>query len=354
MSLEERFDIILKQIRQKEAAYARIAVIGQPGAGKSSIINNLIGRKVAETGQRTDVTTEATEYACEEKFEKFVDLPGYGTQLFEFDNWKNKFSPEKYDVYICVFSGKLLEDDQRLFEELKNWSESRHRPIFIVRNHCTDIETEWDREQIRTDILSKAGGLFQNIYFVDCGRNKSGISTLKDAIWQTDFSKAWRSRLHLEYQKAKQEYLANSQLKAKDTIATYSKVASVNGINPIPGVDVAADIGIYISMFQSIRECYDIETEDLSMYAFPVAKKLLELLTKEGILILLRNFASKEALKTATKYIPLLGQAAAAILAYQMASYAGEQYDEDCHKLSNQVLDSLVEREKSSLLSVST
>ena len=38
--LSDRFTKTLDKIRDKENAYTRVAFIGQPGAGKSSIINN--------------------------------------------------------------------------------------------------------------------------------------------------------------------------------------------------------------------------------------------------------------------------------------------------------------------------
>ncbi len=341
MALKDRFNSILDEIKTNEGAYARIAVVGQPGAGKSSLINNLLGKRVAETGQTTDVTTEANEY--EYHFQKIVDLPGYGTKMFKFDDWREKFQPQKYDVYIFVFRGKLHEEDSRLFTEIKNYNAERRRPIFLVRNHCTDIETDADKNKIRADIFAKTSGLdVGELFFVDCGRYKTGIDELRAALVETDFKTLWQTKLRTAYVKAKDEYLSAANSRAESEISTYNKIAGVNGLNPILGADVAVDLGIYFKMFADIRKCYDIEEGDMKYYALPIAKKLLELLTKEGVAILLKNFAGRQMVKSVAKYIPFVGQAAAAAIGYKMADYAGNSYSEDCFKFADGVMDKLI------------
>ena len=81
-----------EQLKRKwadmESVQVKIALLGQPGAGKSSLINALIGKKLFEVGVDTDTTIEAQEA----KFESLVitDLPGYGTARFPVDAWVNE------------------------------------------------------------------------------------------------------------------------------------------------------------------------------------------------------------------------------------------------------------------------
>ena len=349
MALINEFNKIINEIQEKEATYTRIAVVGQPGAGKSSLINNLIGKKVAETGQVTDVTRKATEYKF--NFLTIVDLPGYGTQLFSFEKWKTEFEPQKYDVLIYVFSGKLLEEDNKLFTSIKLWNEKIRRPLFLVRNHCTDTETEEDKNRVKRDVLEKLDyDKPLNVYFIDCGRNKTGIKDLKKDVEDPTFINLWKSRILAKFEEAKKSYLSNSHYWACDDIDTYKKMASLNGINPFFGADIAVDVGIYLKMFKDIRERYGIDDDDFRLYyALPVAKKLAELLSKNGVLVLIKSFGTRFTAKTVLKYVPFLGQAASATISWKLAKYAGDDYNSKCYALATEVLDNEIKKRTKSL-----
>ena len=75
MSLQTEFRNILEKIKRDQGTHTKIAVVGQPGAGKSSIINALIGHKVARTGQGTDITRKGVRYRYE--FLEIVDSVSY-------------------------------------------------------------------------------------------------------------------------------------------------------------------------------------------------------------------------------------------------------------------------------------
>lgn len=346
MPLNDEFEKILQTIRSNEASYARIAVIGQPGAGKSTLINKLIGKKVAKTGQGTDTTLDAMEYEYE--LQKIVELPGYGTALFRFDDWKERFRPQQYDLFLYVFGGKFSSEDDELFDSLRAWNAERRRPMFLVRNKSHDLDfSQW--AAIERDIHNRLK-TDERLYFVDCRYNE-GLRDLHTAIMQTDFGRVWRDRIATAYRSAKAEYLENSRRQAKDEIGFYCKTAAVNGINPFLGVDVAVDLGIYFKMFGAIRDRYGIDHGDLKLYALPIAKKLLELVTKEGLMILLKNVAGKATARTVLKYIPFAGQAAAAALSYKMAEYAGDTYEADCYSFAGGVMDEMIERKVEELMS---
>ena len=342
MELEINFKRILEKIKKEEKTYTRIAVIGQPGAGKSSLINNLIGKKVAETGPETDVTKEEKEY--EYNFMKIVDLPGYATSLFTFEKWLKKYPLKKYDALIYVCSGKLLEEDLKLFKEINNWIIYNTIPLFLVRTHSKSFESISDKEKVKQDILKNLNVSKKiEVYFVDCGREKEGISELDCAIKNAQIYEIWKERIVKNFENARDAYLCDSRYEAIEKIDTYRIMASANGINPFVGADLAVDVGIYFKMFSDIRNCYGISENDIkSFMMIPVAKKLAELLTKQGIMLFIKSFGVRFAAKSVLKYIPFAGQAVAAAISWKMAKYAGDDYNDECYDFAKKVMDKLI------------
>ena len=347
VSLQTEFRNILEKIKRDQGTHTKIAVVGQPGAGKSSIINALIGHKVARTGQGTDITRKGVRYRYE--FLEIVDLPGYGTTMFPLSEWKEKFKIHQYDIIFFVFSGKLTKDDCDLFESVADYNKSGHRrPLLLIRNHCSDLASHEDREAIRRDIYTKLPeGLVGELYFVDC-RYQNGIDKVRNEILNEKYKDIWQPRIIKEFNKAKNVHYSIRTSKAKNTVSTYAKFAGANGVNPLFGADIAADIAIYFKMFSAIKEDFDIEDNELEgrYCTYPLAKKLLELMTKNGVLLLLKSFGGKQVTKSVCKYIPFAGQAIAAALGYMLAKDAGESYVNDCATLAWQVMDKEIENYK--------
>ena len=339
MNLKESFRQTLQEIRSNDAAYVRIAFVGQPGAGKSSLINAIIGEPVAAVGQATDVTTGAAEY--EYRFQRLVDLPGYGTERFRYEDWAAEFRPEQYEALVYVFRGKLLEEDDSFLRSLAESAAEKHRPIYLVRNHCHDLTGE-ERQLIRDDLrLRFPGG--GTVNFTDC-RYGEGISELKEQIYSADFRRLRQERVTFAFAEAKERRLGEAAEKADVAIDRYAKAAGLNGINPIPGLDVGVDLGIYFKMYGAIREAYAIEEADLKKYmAVPVAKKLLELLTNQGVSLILKRFAGQLFFKDVLKLFPGLGTAASALLGYQLARMVGNDYREACRSFAASGMDTLIE-----------
>ena len=344
MSLQTEFRNILEKIKRDHGTHTKIAVVGQPGAGKSSIINALIGHKVARTGQGTDITRKAVRYRYE--FLEIVDLPGYGTTMFPLSEWKEKFKIHQYDIIFFVFSGKLTKDDCDLFASIAAYNKSGHkRPLLLIRNHCSDLESNEEREAIRRDIYAKLSeGLVGELYFVDC-RYQNGIDKLRNEILDKKYKDIWQPRIIEKFEKVRDEFLRTRTSKAMDSLSTYTTLACANGVNPFLGADIAADVAIYFKMFAAIKEDFDIEDNELEgrYCTYPLAKKLVELMTRNGVILLLKSFGGKQVTKNICKYIPFLGQAAAAVLGYTLAKDAGESYVYDCATLALQIMDKEIE-----------
>lgn len=358
MKLEKELTEILEDARKELDTELRIALIGQPGAGKSSLINQVLGKKVFETGVHTDTTIKAEEARLDKMY--IVDLPGYGTDRFPFNDWVREFQPENYDLYLFVFNGKLHDSDAQMFRALKEWSDEEKRgrihPLFIVRNFSDSI---WDeektdselRDEIVKDVREKIQDETVKVYFTSCGRQPEGIEELKDAIINADIPGAKKSKFISSFKAKSLKDLDAKKSSLHDSITWYATAGALNALNPIPGVDISIDVGIVYEMFSDIRKTFGIDEDteaELKKYQIivPVGNMIFSYATKEGIIELLKKVAVKYCRKTFEKYIPFVGQAVAATAGYALIKETGDSYIDDCYDIAKRLMERMIENEK--------
>ena len=232
MNLEEEMQAKWEEKKRELEEEVHIALVGQPGAGKSSLINKLIGRKLFETGVHTDTTVDMQEAAFGTL--RIHDLPGYGTVRFPVERWVEEFHPEQYDLYLFVFEGKLHDSDAILFNYLKQWRDEREHPFFIVRNKKDQI---WDEEkpkdalmdEIARDVRDKLGEPDAAVQFVSC-RTGEGIEELKQAIFAADILGVKASKLRAEFQATSMEDLAFKKQHSMKAVNTYAWLGAANAV----------------------------------------------------------------------------------------------------------------------------
>jgi len=138
----------------------------------------------------------------------------------------------------------------------------------------------------------------------------------------------------------------NEKNKSCETyVFTASGAAAVNGVNPIPGVDIGIDVSILLGLFASIRNSYGLTDEKLKSNEAlipslaPMVNNIIKYGSKEGILYLLKTFATREVVTSVSKYIPFVGQAIAASIGYGITRSAGMFYLDDCHNAAKIILE---------------
>ena len=338
-----------EKVHEREVSVT-IALIGQPGAGKSSLINKLIGKEIFEVGVQTDTTVEVQERKLDNNL-TIVDLPGYGTSMFPIEQWLKKFQPEQYDLYLFVFDGKLHDSDAVLFENLKRWRDEREHPFFIVRNKEDQI---WDdfktlerlEEEIAQDVSSKMKSFSEKIYFTSCRKN-TGIEELKQDIFNSDLPKVKKSKLVFEFKATSKQDLDNKKKLCLEQLNYYAWGGAANAINPVPGVDIAVDLGVITDMFFEIRKTFGINEEvqmALRKYEMllPAVKTVFNYVSKAGVIKLIENVGAKFAGKELVKYVPIAGWAVSAIGGYYLIKKMGESYIDDCYKVAELYLENFV------------
>ena len=342
MSIKDEAKKIRQKLNDENNITVSVALFGQPGSGKSSLINKIVGEYVAEVGVETDKTVEAASY--ETKGLRFVDLPGYGTKNFPKETYFDKFDIQQFDLFLCVTSGKLHQADTEFFQEL-----AAHEKvcIFVVNKHDELWEDgvgikELEKRKI-SDIENHVGQAVK-IVFTSC-RDNSGLDNLDKEI-QKNLDDAKRERWARGAKAYSLRFLKEKKAACEKYVVYAAAAAAANGINPIPGTDVAVDVSIIMKLFKEIRNDYGLDDDSLSTLkhsSIPavgrLANNIVQYAAKEGILLLLKSFAGKQSVKIFAKYIPFVGQAIAASLGYAITSNVGNSYLSDCHKLAEEILN---------------
>ena len=332
----------LDKLREELNVKVKVALFGQPGAGKSSLINALIGEKLANVGVETDCTVEAQEY--EHNGIIFTDLPGYDTKKFPANTYFKTFDILSYDLFLCVSSGKFHAADSRFFKALQ-----QHNKVclFVANKHDEMWEDGVSLEELEA---RKKADTFKHVgqevpfYFTSC-RKKTGLNELSDGI-QQNLDKAKSERWNRSAKAYTVEALNRKKAACESYIKKVAVLAAANGLNPIPGADIAVDIGLLLKAFNQIRNEYGLSDEILrhlkhqGMNEFgKKAANILVSLTKEGILHLLKRYAAGETAKEVAKYVPFIGQAIAFGLGYSITKYVANSYLNDCHELARAILE---------------
>ncbi len=311
-----------------------IVFFGQPGGGKSSIINAICGQKVVEVGVGTDTTSNAL--VVEHGDVVFVDLPGYGTSKFPQADFFEEFDPLQYDMFVCVFDGKLHKADTEFFQKLQRMK----KPCIFVRNKIDEIydenlTLEKSEAIIREDVTKQIGTADFVLLFVSARDDKlDGIATLNDAIMDK-MDEARREKYIMAAEAQTREQLQRKKeaaLKFVNNCATY---AAFNGLNPMMGLDAAVDMMILNRMCRGIRKSFGITADMVEASSLSGNNKafIIKSMSKEGIKYLFKTLGKKFATKSILKYVPVVGQASAAFVGHQMIITAGKDYVEVCYRV---------------------
>lgn len=318
----------------------KVGLFGQPGSGKSSLINALTGTKLCKPGVENDMLPgDPVEW----KNLLFVDLPGFGTEKYPKETYFEKFDIPSFDLILCVFDGKWRQADSEFFRKVLRIG----RHCIFVRNQCDNIwENDFTPEELRKRIIINVRELAQakvDVYLTSC-RTQEGLGDLNDAIFQI-LDPAKREKWAREAKAYSIKFLDEKRNACEKYVAIAAGTASANALNPVPGADVAVDIGILMTLFKEVRESFGLDDQvlsriqDIAPRLTGIANNIIRYAAKEGVFLLLKQFIGKEVLKRFSKYIPIIGQGIAMGAGYAITSSAGKMYLDYCYEVAKAILE---------------
>ena len=128
-----------------------VGIIGRPNVGKSTLINSIVGKKIAITTSKPQTTRNIIQgiYNDDETQIVFVDTPGIhkpNTKLGQTLNKQAYYSMEDTDIilFLVDITEKLGKGDMFVIEKLKTID----KPVILVLNKVDKISKEQIFEKI--------------------------------------------------------------------------------------------------------------------------------------------------------------------------------------------------------------
>lgn len=335
-----------------ESAQIKCGIIGRSGVGKSSLINAIVGEHIAEVGEVETTMEVGKPIAHRGLF--FYDLPGCSTISFPKEQYLEEFNISHFDCVILVTSDRFYEDDLYLIKELLKIK----MPVFAVR---TKIDFSIDRAAKRD--VSEAetydtvlDNLKQNlkdytlngIYLTSADYPQEyDLSQLLDDIYSS-LGKIKQERFIADINITSNKILAKKKELANKIVGTHAALSAVNGINPIPGLDIGVDISLLNRMGLHVRDIYCLGEDQQNFVTEMLDKKNSKLLAakamqfgtkylgKEAIVLLLKRAGATVAAKSASRFFPFVGIAISSTVGFFLTSSIGKEMVKDAEDIATE------------------
>lgn len=148
--------------------------------------------------------------------------------------------------------------------------------------------------------------------------------------------------------------LAELDAVRRECRALVNRSAGISGLAavvPLPGADVGVDVTLFMQLLPAVNERFGLtpqQVEELDAgtkeLVFLAAKSVgsqavAKLVTTDVVVALLKKVGVRVAAKSAAKWVPVVGSAAAAGISYTAMRLVGNRHVEDCYRVVRAVIE---------------
>ena len=145
------------------------------------------------------------------------------------------------------------------------------------------------------------------------------------------------------------EAIAAAAERARRHVARQALVSAGATLIPVPGVDMLVDVTVMVKMIDHINAEFSLTPEQIEQ--LPSTQKLIayeainwvgtalagKIVPSQLAIGLLKSVGVKMSAKQASRWMPIVGQAAAVAVGYSALRYLGLAHIRDCERIARQV-----------------
>ena len=138
---------------------------------------------------------------------------------------------------------------------------------------------------------------------------------------------------------------------ARAAVTSRALAAAGASVIPIPGVDIAADIGLLATLLPEISAKFELDHASVQKLPADVAQRALVIaagmgnnligraVTRRLAAAMLRRMGKRLAAGTVAKLVPFAGSAVAAAIGFGAMKSAGDAHVEDCYRTARALIE---------------